>query len=657
MAYRFEKESDSDAVKAIVVDGFEKGIADSPIKGIGNIRNIGINYYEGVGYVNYKRKPATIQGVFTFTGSLTTGATFATLTALWSLATGNYTVTFSNGDIRIATFTNNSLTVSWIPAGGLSSNATATISVSLSGSMSSPRYSTQSPAGIIYISDGNGNIFQQSQKDSSIFNVITGCPGTPNFGLKFWENYLFAWSSNSLNVCGDGTGDSGITSANWNTSAGTGGVWPIANASITLSGTPAAGDTGAETISSYVDGRGSTRAFWNGPTGTYIVSFSGISGTFIAQLVQGSDGLSWSPALPSAASSPSMTLTAISPNSRHMSLQSINDGNLYFGNGSNVGMIDLLAFQVFKKENMNGQNFTFNSAVLSLPPTESISALTELSTQMFVSTEFKVYPWDLFSPEPISPFPVPEQISGMINILNDVYLFAGNKGNIYLTNGYNASLFKKIPDNVAGVIDPIWTYGGYMTHRQKLWFQALGQNGQNANNIIAGIFSINLDTKVIVMEAQNSFGLSSSTTNSPGLLIDNNSSGLGYDNYYSAWANGIGGLGGIDFNDTTLWSSNEPTIESDLIPIGTVVRPKTFNSAEFKLDQPLQSGDSISLYARQSLSDTYILLGTTTAAVLSELYQPVGFQEWQWIQFKVTMSCNPVATSSSFNRLREIRIR
>lgn len=656
MAYHLDEKNK--AQPAIVIDGFEKGIADSPIVGIGNIRNLNVDYYKGVAYVNYKRQQITIQGLFTFSFPFTGGEISGSLTSVWSLASGTYSITFSNGDVKNGVFTNGSATVVWTVSGGLSGPATVNITVSLNNSLGSPRYAVQSPGGIIYISDGNGTIIQQSVQNSPIFNVLTGCPGSPSSGLRFWNNYLFAWSTTSLNVCGDGTGDNGVTSANWNTPAGTSGVWPISNATVTLSGTPAMGDTGSETISSYTDAQGNSRAFWNGPTGSYLVTFLGVSGTFVANLTQGVNTLSWTPALPTAASSSAMSVVAVAPNVLHPSINLVNDGNLYFGNGSNLGMIQLLPFQIFRKENMNGQNFTFNSAALSLPYSETIGALTELQGQLMVGTRFRLYPWTPTSSRPEDPFPMPEEIKSMINILNSIYILAGNKGNIYRSNGYNPELFKKIPDNIAGVDDPTWTFGGIMSHRQKLWFQVLAQNGQTGNNILAGIFSLDVNTKVLNMEAQNSFGLASTTTLAGGILLDNTPlSYLGYDNYYSGWSNGLGGLGGVDFNDTTLWSSNEPLIETDLIPIGTAVEQKTFSSAEFKMDQPMRSGDSITLYARQSLSDTYVLVGTTTTNVLSDFYPDVNFQEWQWVQFKVTMSCNPTATLSSFNKLREIRIR
>lgn len=593
MAYRIEKGE-------LIIDGWENGIADSPFKGIGNMRNVNVNYYPGISYVNYKRKSATITG------------------------------------------------------------ATMTI----------PRYTCQSPAGIIYINDDSGNIFKQSALDSHSFAVLTGCPGTPSAGLQFWNNYLFAWGGGQLNICGDGTGDSGVNSSNWNTSGGTGGVWPIKNAAMTLTGTPSAGDTTA-TISSYTDAQGTSRAFWNGPTGNYNVTFNGVTSPVVAQLIQGTAAFSFAPALPNAAGSSAANVVAIDSTAPgYPSLVSINDGNLYFGNNSRVGSMNLLPFQTFSKTKMNGQNFVFNSASLSLPPTETVNCLTELVSNLLIGTNFKVYPWDRISPQWKNPVPIYETINSMINILNNVYIFAGTKGNIYISNGFSAQIFKKIPDYIAGVIDPQWQWmtkgGGCMGHRQKLWFMALATNGQTGAPILEGIFSLGLvngngvtieSSGVLNMEAQNSYGLTASTATNSGMLIDNPNTALSFDNYYSVWASGGSTANGIDYNDTSLWSSNEPLIETDIIPIGTDMEPASYTSIEFKLDQPMQSNDSITVYARKSLSDTYVNLGTTTTSVLSNFNTQTSIANWQWLQIKITMVCNSASTASSFIPIREIRLR
>ncbi len=83
--------------------------------------------YYVVGITGNSFKLAEAFGNFTFTGSVSGGATSATLSVVWAAATGTYYILFSNGDFRQVTLTNGSAAVSW--TGGLSSGATSSIAV------------------------------------------------------------------------------------------------------------------------------------------------------------------------------------------------------------------------------------------------------------------------------------------------------------------------------------------------------------------------------------------------------------------------------------------------------------------------------------------------------------------------------------------------
>ncbi len=605
MAYKVDKNPVS-GTKEIVIDGFEKGIANSPYTGIANIRNLNINYWEGVAYVNYKRQACTMSG----------------------------------------------------------------------GTLTRPVGATQSPAGLIYVSDDTNQIFKQNAVNSSTFTLIGSNPGTGAGGIQYWNNYLISFrTAGGIDICGDGSGDSTIISANWNTGSSANGVWPLLDATITLTGTISGGATTA-TISSYADGQGTSRAFWNGPTGTYLIRLGTGTGQAVnAVLTQGSATISWTPPATNATIATIILYTtqAGSNNGYHSSLVSRNDGNLYFGSynyvcefGVNIGFTS-----TFSKTNFN--SFFFNGVTFGgLSLSEQVQWLEELESNLLIAGNFNISQWNRVSNGFTNPVPVPEGISKIINIQNKVYVFAGNKGNIYVYNGYSANRFKKIPDCIVNVIDPTWSWGGVMSHRQKLFFQATATNN-TGTPILTGIWSINLDTEAITMEAQNSNGVGGSTTDFHGVLIDNSAAlfilaspgyTTFYDSYYSASCTLSGGnyTGLLDYNNTTPWGNNEPYIETDLIPVGTAAEPKTFQSVEFKLDKPLANGDSISVYARSSLSASYVqVLNSVTATaaaetqVLSSFLTPFNQQKFQWIQFKITFAC--ASSNSSFIPLREIRFK
>jgi len=294
-----------------------------------------------------------------------------------------------------------------------------------------------------------------------------------------------------------------------------------------------------------------------------------------------------------------------------------------------------------------------------LQASDIIQGMTDLQGRLVIAGNLDVYTWDYVSPTATAPTPVGEQIYTIENLLSNVYILAGTKGNVYVTNGFSAQLLFKMPDFIAGVFDPIWKWGGLMVHRSRLWFQALAQT-LSGTNILAGIFSLTVSpsaigetAKGLVMESQNSIGLNLPAGSiADGILLDNERWSNGEDSYYSMYANSAT-TGILDFNDATLWANNEPVIETDIIPIGDFLDKHSFGNLEFKLDRPMVAGDSISLYWRSSLTDSYTFIKTTTDTVLSD-YKQSDIAQAQWVQFMVTMTC--AATNSSRVPLREIRL-
>lgn len=657
MAYRYEKNANGET--DLVISGWEKGIADSPYLGIANMRNVNTSWYPGVAYTAYKRiRVNTAGGNQTFLG-VTGSPNYLAMSGALTLNVGD-AVTFStNGTLPAPLVINTTYFVSAITVNGANNfqvSATlggAAITITTAGvatntvlvtTMGKPVQAAQNnsdgnnPYGTIYILDNNGRIWQNTGTQTTTglpyFVLLYGNTlnlGSSSWGLAFYSKYLFVIRGNDIDVNGDASGT--INSTLWSNS------W-FTSTALTLTGAPVAGATSA-TISG---------SAWPYATGTYNVAF--VNETVSGLLTNSQNTLTWTPALKQNET------TAINVNlglSGLIRMAFVSNTNiLYFCNGRYIGAISTPAGYTFSKVLTGGGGFTnhLNYAALTLPPGVFSTWLDQQQTNLLVAAQETIYPWDQISTFYGTPLPITENIVRMINISNTVYVLAGLKGNIYVTNGYSISVVKKIPDAIAGVIDPLWGWGSAISHRQKLYFSVLAQNGQTGTGLLNGVFSVD-EQGNLNFENQNSNGLTNASATADAVLFDVNTTTR--DSYYSSFFDGV--TGGIDYNGTTLYSSNEPVIETDLIPIGTFAQSKTFQSMEFKLDQPMQSGDSITVYARQSLSDTFVQVGTTTTAVLSDFYQPVNFQKWQWVQFKITISCNSVSTSSSFVRLREIRIR
>lgn len=602
MSYRIEKERNGRS--ALVIDGWEKGIADSPYRGITSLKNLNISFLSGATYVNYKRKPIT-----------------------------------------------------------------------LSGTMGIPLFYTQSPgtSPTYYILDSKGQVWVGTS-GATVWTLLTGnhtAASGLGYGIAFFKNYLFVFGPNYLDVCGNGTGVGGITSGNWANINGS-GYYFINLTGVTISA-PTAGDDHLTLGSS-----------WPYTSGSYQVTIASGTQTVTGTFTNGSTNVPITPNVSStsAVTTADINLFTLTTPPNHMALVSIND-ILYFCNGNTIGAIsvpDTSPTAVFNVSDFSTMQVEY--AALTMRETDRAVWLEGLNQNLIIAIQDHIYSWNKLGVE-YSAIPINESPSRMINILNNIYIFAGQKGDIYISNGYSVSLFKKIPDSFLGVIDPYWVIGGMMFHRNKLWFGAVGASNDTTVKV-QGIFSLVISTGVsnnnetvgaINFESQNSYGITPSVAaDGTGILIDLNayygnglSAGVsGSDQYSSAYY--TSSIGGIDFNDTTLWANYEPAIETDLIPIGTFLESRTFENVEYKLDKPLANGDSIRLSYRTKSSGSYTLVGnsevtglagTTTATsdpatkVLSDNFNS-NIENSQWVQFLVEFKC--ASSGSSFIRLREIRL-
>lgn len=578
MSYRYEKTANGND---IVIDGFEKGIADSPYLGISNLFGVNNKYLPGAIYGNYARiqiSPSPQNSVFT--------ANTVANTITTSLNPFYYSDTFTvstTGSLPAPLMANT--TYYNITAGN---NLTVQISASRQGSAiditttgtgvhtitlitpAIPKYSAVDVINnIVYIVDSVGNVWDTSNLSGPLpsqkyFTLIAHTPTEAyGSGLAYREGFLFLFENTIIEV-------------------------------------------------------------YNVNTMTWTNSWQ----------------------------------TGLTPSVEHMAFVATDDV-VYFCNGNSIGSIITNDGFVFDPTDV--ATYTFTPTALLLPVFEVASWISQLQINLLVSGKYNIYPWDRTSTSFTIPLFINEIIHKIINIMNIIYIVAGNKGNLYESNGYSISLFKKIPDHLVGRIDPQWTWGGISPHRGKIYLGAVANDVLNQTTGI-GTYSIDVggvnsysvygtSTGSLTVENGTSQGptINSSNDNIT-IVVDDNS--FSYDTYFTAWYQN--GVGGMDYNYTTMPSGYTTVMESDLIPVGTFLTSQSFNNLEFKFDEPMLLGDSIRVSARQSLTDSYVVLGTTTTQILSDVYNPLPIQKFQWLQIKVEYK---FGSPTSFNRLREIRIR
>lgn len=555
MAWRVEQ-NDQTGLPEIIIDGWEKGIADSPYTGLTSILNLNTHYYPGALYSNYKRSRAD------------TGLTIGTL------APYLFTSTNPSGTSAVALGNNTFINTQYIIAdqSGNTFAASGTANFAALSSHAIPNNSGNNITGICYYSP----IYNSQQGTGNQWMFGWGQSNVDNYNTMYYAEYSAgAWGA-------------WTEFAQWKSS-----LFPT----IVTAGTPNYAIWGGNLNKMYI---------CNGP---YIMTLSYAIDTF-GNLnfnpggTSGTDYL-WGPA------------TAIT------------------GYGSGVACI--------------------------LPFYENAIWLGEWNTNMLIASGNRLYVWDETASTPSSFIQFPEPVNKFIVVNNTIFVLAGYKGNIYSSNGYSVSLFKKIPDSFFGQTDPQLVWGGLMFKRNKIYVGVSTTTETGSSGYISGVFSINIDTGefgfeqagALNFENQNSFGLYASTAPNVGqplILFDSNYAAT--DFYYSAWTNNT--TNAFDKSATGIYTSGETVFETDLVPVGQYLTQSTPANVEFKLDAPLASGDTVQILGRQHFTDSYTSFGTYTSdgTQLSSEF-PTAIQGLQWLQIKVIIT----TTSATVVRLREIRVR
>jgi hypothetical protein len=239
----------------------------------------------------------------------------------------------------------------------------------------------------------------------------------------------------------------------------------------------------------------------------------------------------------------------------------------------------------------------------------------------------------------------------MLTVNTNAYIFMGNRGRIYVTNGSQAQLYKKIPDFLSGTVEPYFTWGGVGFNKNQMYFGVLGQtNALSANNNFGGLWAIDMDSGSLRLVNQLSYG---SYAGYCTLFIPLTTTGAAGSGFYAGWDNNASGYG-MDVSASTPYTSGQSYVVSDAIPIGNFLNKYTPTNIEFKLSVPLVSGESIQLLSAQNVNGSYTNIGTeSTAGVISAVF-PFTDQQFQWLLIKAVLTST--SSSPSYVRLKEIRI-
>jgi len=330
--------------------------------------------------------------------------------------------------------------------------------------------------------------------------------------------------------------------------------------------------------------------------------------------------------------------------------------------------------------------YTWNKIAVAIPPNDNMNCLAELGINLLIGGQLNyIYPWNKTTIASGSAlytavnYPIrlsESNVQQMITVNTNTYIFIGNRGRIYITNGTQAQLAYKIPDHLSGTVVPYFFWGGVASNRNELYFGVYATTNAGValttgNEAYGGVWAINLDTGAMRLINQLSYGTYAGYASALIAIVQpltglngpyTKPPGTGL---YIGWASATPGAGGttygIDETNTIPYTGGQAYVISDLIPIGTNLEPQTPQQYEFKLSTPLQSSESVALYGANNLTDmlgqtgSYALIGTTTGGSALSYLWPNPLPPSQWLILKAVLTGQ--SSTPSYNRLVEIRVK
>lgn len=611
MAYHFDKKDN-----AIVINGFEQGIADDPYSGIADIRNVNLISVPKEASVNFSTSKITYENL---TGTMTNSDAIAETVSLASTGTLDTYMAIQFSVLSDATKGISLNTIYWLViAGGGTYNL----------------YSDYNLGSLVNIT-GNG---------------LTGTWATINMSVpKYFNHYVTPFADTYFLV-----DSAGLVWSNFYVTPNTGFFWTYTGNVTTGTHGTAHGNGLVSYIPSDV---GTTASGYLFVFRDFQIDYATVNSNSSLVWTYG-----WNPATGTTGNNNYLkSANGASSVYNHEALVAP-DNKVYYCDSNWIGRwyqaSPTIGF-------LPGTTTTYVFDQTSvLPFTDVAQCLAPLGNNLLIGGKNNViYPWDTFSQLPQYPILVAENnIQKMVTVNTNTFALVGNRGRIYVTNGSQAQLYKKIPDHISGTVEPYYQWGGLTSNKNQIYFSALvTTNGGVAINQYGGVWGIDVDTKAIRLTNT----LSYQTTNYNGYasaIIPNfgiNPAGTGL---FIGWSPTGTGSGGIDTTVSAPYTGStavaKAIIDSDLIPIGTFDSPTDFNRVEYKLSRPLVSGERVILNTRlifNTVATGYSqVLNDNTVGNFSSS-APVNFKNAQWIQIQAVLTST--ASSPSYVRLTEMRIK
>lgn len=359
------------------------------------------------------------------------------------------------------------------------------------------------------------------------------------------------------------------------------------------------------------------------------------------------------------------------------------DDELYYTDSYFIGsLIQVAVGTAF--DPTTASTYTWSVQALVIPKNDTAQCLAYLGDNLLIGgIQQFIYSWNRVLTNQYNLIIVSENnIHRMVTANTNVFIFAGSRGRIYVTNGSQADIYAKVPDHLADTVEPNMAWGGAMFNRNQLYFGLTAFNPQTSAVIsqYGGVWAIDLSSgyqgnwqgtnpsstlrHVNILSYGTYAGYLSALTP---IKINATVAGVTYDvwGFACGWYDGVSLYGqdvSISITATaTPYTNFQTYIISDAIPIGTLLNKQTTGKVEWKLAIPLaSSNEAVRLSYRVDKvtgdSSTWTVFGTTTGATagtISDAYDP-AWEKAQWLQIKAELDA--ASSSPSYVRLKELRI-
>ncbi len=626
----------------LVFENWQEGVAESPVLGIADMRNVNNDSQPGVALCNYKLIPMTQSTPIT-NKAFTASTVNSTISWSGTTLTAPVAVTFTGASLPapLVAGTTYYLSLGSNPTIFSDYNYKSQVILTTVGSgtmtfstinMGIPKDWTSYIDNTHYVIDSNGRVWYRFTDYFQLLsgNNLTNASGN---GIGIYNDWLFVFRANSIDLFGplDYTNPSWYTG--WQTISGNintihktkwgqdnifyftannyiGSVSTIILGNLPISGTVAQGATSANLSSNFT-----------GITGIYKTYLSSGETTYV-RYTNGSTNISFDPL------------------------------SIALPNGSTAKIL----FNPFYTASFNQQALTLPSSEIATTMEESSIGISSGSPLYIgTSTSNYIYPWDRTSVTYNVPIPLPEiGTYQMLNINRLIYILSGQRGNIYYTDGNTPHLLSTMPKYPAKTPYPLFTWGGIMCLNNNLCFGIADQNN-NASGCWAVQLLVN-EYGQTVKGAIRGKGTPSTGNYNTTVLIPQ-SDGL---TYYAGSYNGTNGvIDRLDTQSSQVYSNYESYIETAIANVGTALQPKTFNTIEVKFDTPLYTGEKVRVSMRSNLKSTYTMQFEAIASdptSMIDYASQINLQEMKWVQILVEMQTT-TNNNRTFCRVKEIVLR